>query len=167
MPQRKRDDNEYLVAEPAGFPGVKIPLLSDEECRARGIEPGRLPPRETWTQDQRDAADRLIEILLPHVYLESMEVILAELERQPPDSTIPDAEMEKLAAQRGIALIDAGKWKQRHTEIYFPQSWVRQILETIAQGKISLCNPESERSRRRGRPRQGSASRGSRGRDRP
>ena len=31
----------YLVARPAKFPGLEIPLLSDEECRARGIKPAR------------------------------------------------------------------------------------------------------------------------------
>ncbi len=71
MPRRKRTSGEYLVAEPAGFPGVRIPLLSDKECRARGIEPGGFPPRETWTQEQRDASDRLVEILLPHAHREA------------------------------------------------------------------------------------------------
>jgi hypothetical protein len=68
-----------------GFPGVRIPLLTDEECRARGIEPGRLPLRETWTQAQRDAADELIAILLPHVHREALRVIPAEIERDPAD----------------------------------------------------------------------------------
>jgi hypothetical protein len=62
MPGRKNAYQGYSVAEPSGFPGVKIPLLSDEDCRARGIEPGRFPPRATWTQQQRDAADKLMGI---------------------------------------------------------------------------------------------------------
>ena len=33
-----RKDNSYLVATFANFPGVEIPLLSDEECQARGID---------------------------------------------------------------------------------------------------------------------------------
>jgi len=84
MPRRMKADKGYLVAEPSGFPGVRIPLLSDEECRARGIKPGRFPPRETWTQAQRDAADQLAEILLPHAFQEALQVILAEIEREPP-----------------------------------------------------------------------------------
>jgi hypothetical protein len=149
LPRRKTADQGYLVAEPSGFPGVKIPLLSDEECRARGIEPGRLPPRETWTQAQWDAADRLVEILSPHVFHEAVQVFLAELEREPADSKIPDAEKEQLAAQRGIALIDAGKWKQRDTTIHFPPSWVRQILEGFARGDLSLLNPRPPTCRRK------------------
>lgn len=31
---------QFLVAEPAGFPGLRIPLLSDEECEARGKRSG-------------------------------------------------------------------------------------------------------------------------------
>jgi hypothetical protein len=93
------------VAKPSGFPGVEIPLLSDDECYARGIKPGRFPPRETWSQSQRDAADRLSEILLPRVLLEALQLILSEIERQPLDSSVPDSKIEQAAARRGIALI--------------------------------------------------------------
>jgi hypothetical protein len=112
MPRRTKADQGYLVAEFPGFSGVRIPLLSDEECRERGIEPGRLPPRETWTQAQRDAADRLAEILAPRAFYEALHVILAEIEREPADSKISEGEFEPAVARRGIALIDAGKWKQ-------------------------------------------------------
>src|SRR5437660_1268484 len=76
----------HLVAEPAGFLGLRIPLPSDEECRARGIEPVRFPPRETWTQAQRDAANRLAETLRPHVFKEALYLILGEIERDGTDS---------------------------------------------------------------------------------
>jgi hypothetical protein len=138
----------YLVAEPSGLPGLRIPLLSDEECRARGIEPVRFPPRETWTQAQRDAADRLAEILLPHAYLEALYVIQAELERQG-KSNVSDAVLEKAAATRGIAVIDAGKWKQRDTWVHLPPSWVRQILEMFIRGELSVLRPDCPRTRRR------------------
>jgi len=137
----------YLVAEPSGLPGLRIPLLSDEECRARGIEPVRFPPRETWTQAQRDAADRLAEILLPHAYLEALYVVEAELERQG-KSDVSDAVLEKAAATRGIALIDAGKWKQRDTWVHLPPSWVRQILELFIRGELSLRGPSPTTSLR-------------------
>lgn len=32
---------------------------------------------------------------------------------------------------QGIALIDAGKWKQRDTWVHLPPSWIRQILEML------------------------------------
>ena len=149
MPRRAKADKGYLVAEPSGFPGVRIPLLSDEECHARGIEPGRFPPRETWTQAQRDAADRLGEILAPRAFYEALQVIVAEIEREPAESQIPEAEIEQVAARRGIAVIDAGKWKQRDTTIYLPPSWVRQILEAFASGELSILNPTPPRRRRK------------------
>jgi hypothetical protein len=101
----------------------------------------RFPPRETWTQAQRDAADRLVEILLPHAYLEAAYVIQAEIEREGTDSKIPEAELETIATTRGIALSDAGKWRQRDTLVHFPPSWIRQILEMFARGDLSLLNP--------------------------
>jgi len=45
-------DKSYLVATFANFPGVEIPLLSDDECQARGINKpaisllGHLTPEE-------------------------------------------------------------------------------------------------------------------------
>jgi hypothetical protein len=60
MPRRTKADHGYLVAKFPDFGGVEIPLLSEDECRARGIEPGRLQPRETWTQAQiNDGSARL------------------------------------------------------------------------------------------------------------
>jgi hypothetical protein len=67
MPRRSHVNKEYLVARPAGIAGLVIPPLSEEECHASGIEPAKWPPRETWTHEQRDAADRLADILQPHV----------------------------------------------------------------------------------------------------
>ncbi len=149
MPRRTKADQGYLVAKFPGFGGVEIPLLSEEECRARRITPGRLPPRETWTQAQREAADRLMEILAPRAYLEALQVVLAELEREPTDATISEREREQAAARRGIALVDTGKWKQRDTSIYLPKSWIRQMLKAIASGDLSLLDPSPRRRRRK------------------
>ena len=156
MPRRTR-----TPVEPAGFHGFRIPLLSEQECRARGIEPGRFPPRETWTQEQREAADRLVEILLPHAYTEALEAMLAELNGELRESAIPDDEKQKLAAERGIALIDAGKWKHRYKDVFIPASWVRQILERFASGESLLlkdevveAKPKKRSSRQRGQPRE-------------
>jgi hypothetical protein len=149
MPRQTKADRGYLIAKPSGFPGLEIPLLTDEECRARGIQPGRFPPRETWTQAQRDAADHLEEILAPRAFYEALQVILAEIEREPADSKIPETELERVAARRGIALLDAGKWKHHDTTIYLPPSWIRQILEMFANGDLSLLDPPPPKRRRK------------------
>jgi hypothetical protein len=65
MPRRNQLDKPYLIARRAGFLGLEIPLLTDEECKARGIAPAKWPPRDTWTQSQRDAADKLTDLLCP------------------------------------------------------------------------------------------------------
>jgi hypothetical protein len=104
------------------------------------------PPRETWTQAQRDAADRLAEILLPHAYLEALYVIQAELDRQG-KSDVSDAALERAAATRGIALLDSGKWKQWDTWVHLPPSWVRQILEMFIRGDLTLLGAPSTRQR--------------------
>jgi hypothetical protein len=149
MSRRTKADQGYLVAKFPGFGGVEIPLLSEEECRVRGIEPGRFPPRESWTQSQRDAADRLEEILAPRTFYEALQVILTEIEREPADSKILETELEPIAARRGIALLDAGKWKQRDTTIYLPPTWIRQILEMFANGDLSLLDPTLPKRRRK------------------
>jgi hypothetical protein len=100
------------------------------------------------TQAQRDAADRLVEILLPHAYLEALYVIEAELERQG-KSNVSDAVMEKAAATRGIALIDAGKWEQRDAWVHLPPSWIRQILEMFIGGEQSPLGPPPTRQRQK------------------
>jgi len=100
---------------------------------------------------REEAINKLTEILLPRVILEALYVMQAELEREIPDSRTSDAEVEKAAAKRGIAVVDAGKWKQRDTWVHFPSSWIRQILERVASGEISLLDPRP--LKRRGRKR--------------
>jgi hypothetical protein len=157
VPRHKNINKGYLIAKPAGFPGVEIPLLSDEECRTRGIEPGRFPPRESWTQEQRDAADNLADILRPYVVREAQQVILAELERMPVDTELQESDRERAAARRGIELIDAGKWKQSDTTIHFPRSWIREIVERFALGELSLLDPEPPKRRRSPQKHRGSS----------
>jgi hypothetical protein len=72
--------------------------------------------------------------LRPHVFKEALYVIPAEIEREGIDSKIPEAEIERVAATRGIALIDAGKRKQRDTWVHIPPSWIREVLEMFARG---------------------------------
>jgi hypothetical protein len=56
--------------------------------------------------------------------------------------------MEKAAATRGVALIDAGKWKQRDAWVHLPPSWVRQILEMFIRGELSLLGPSPTRQQK-------------------
>jgi hypothetical protein len=98
-----------------------------------------------------DAINKLSEVLVPRAYLEALYVIQAELERAGPEPKVPDRELEREAARRGIATIDAGKWKQRDTWVHLPPSCIRQILEMFVSGKTSLVD-ECPPKRRRNKP---------------
>jgi len=91
----------------------------------------------------------LAEILVPRAYLEALYVILAELEREGADPKVPDTELEREAARRGIAIIDSGKWKQRDTSIHLPPSWIRELLEKFASGEMSLLDEPKPKRRHR------------------
>jgi hypothetical protein len=136
-----------LVAEPAGFPGVRIPLLSDEECKARGIQKAKLPPFDTWSPEQQEAGRKLAEALLNLALPQALQLMLEEIERLPPDTVINEADIELLAATRGIARIDAGSWKPGAKETHGLDTYVRQILEWFAKREVSLLNPTAKYSK--------------------
>lgn len=52
MPKRRGGSTGFLVAQFEKFPGVRIPLLSDDECKERGIESQRLPTSD-WQDSRR------------------------------------------------------------------------------------------------------------------
>jgi hypothetical protein len=69
-----------LVATFQNFPGVRIPLLSDEECKARRIERGKFPPLDTWTPEQQAAGRRFGKILADMAVKQAMHSMLRHLE---------------------------------------------------------------------------------------
>lgn len=114
-----------------------------------------------WVRDREaesrrtEALKNLIEIFLPRAYLEALYVMQGELEHETSDSKLSNTERERSAARRGIALIDAGVWKQRDTWVHFPSSWIRELLERFASGEISLLDEMPSRAatrRRRKKP---------------
>ena len=140
-PQRPRE--EFLALQD-GAEELEAKNLDDLVGQLRHRYPDGAYERTLhWERDRQreEAMNRLAEILLPRVYLEALYVLQAELEREKPDSRTTDAEMEKAAAKRGIARVDAGKWKQRDTWVHFPSSWIREILEGFANGEISVLGP--------------------------
>jgi len=135
----------YLMAEPARFPGVRIPLLSDEECKARGIEKPKLPPFDAWSPEQQEAGRNLAEALLDLARPQAFRLMLEEIERLPPDTILDTGDIEPLAANRGIARMDAGEWKPGAKETHGLDEYVRLILGLFAARKVSLLSPPEKR----------------------
>jgi hypothetical protein len=120
----------YLVAEFAGFPGVRIPLLSDEELKARGIEKQRLPPFETWTPEQQEAGRKLSEILGQMAVRQAFALVLHHLEQMQVEG-YSSFDFEQEAARRALAQLRAGKWKQGRNDTNGLQDSMCSALEAI------------------------------------
>ena len=131
----------FLVAERSGFPGLRIPLLSDEDCKARGIPVVTFPPFETWTAEQQDAGRKLADALMRLAVPQALHLILEEMERLPPESKINVADLEPLAAARAMERVDAGRWKPGPRETHGLGSYVKVILEMFASRQVSLLCP--------------------------
>ena len=69
-----RTHPSYLVATFKDFPGVAIPLLSDEQCRARGISKPTLPIFDHMTPDEhRNALQPFITLLAEQIARDILE----------------------------------------------------------------------------------------------
>ena len=67
-------NKSYLVATFENFPGVRIPLLSDAECRARGIDKPTLPIFVHMTREERlNALQPLITLLAERIARDILE----------------------------------------------------------------------------------------------
>lgn len=63
-----RLDKPYLVATFENFPGVEVPLLSDDECRARGLRKPTFSPLAHLSPEERLARlSPLIDLLVEAV----------------------------------------------------------------------------------------------------
>ena len=162
IPRTKKEaqkPNEEILQLRDGTATLQAKSIQDLAAQLRARYPDDAYDRTLhWERDREaevrraEAIKKLGEILVPHAYLEALYVIQAELEGEKPDSKLSDAERERAAASRGIALIDAGRWKQRDTWVHFPSSWIRQILERFASGETSLLDEESAVRAARRRP---------------
>jgi hypothetical protein len=172
IPRAKKEaqtPNEEILQLKDGPATLEANSIQDLAAQLRARCPDDAYERTLhWKRDREaetrraEAIDKLSEILLPRAYLEALYVIQAELERPGPGSKLSDAELERAAASRGIALIDAGEWKQRDTWVHFPSSWIRQILGRFASGEVSLLEESAataatRRRKKRATPRSASA----------
>jgi hypothetical protein len=152
MPKRKkraaRKDAPYLVATFANFPGVKIPLLSNEECRERGIEPGHLPPFETWSPEQQKAGRELGVLLYEMAAAQALQVLAAALDQMPSTDYTDMVTFEQHTAQKAIDMMVQGEWTPPRGASYTHglEDWMQHFLRGIASGEFSLIDPDTDGS---------------------
>lgn len=148
-PESKKiaETKEILVAELSGFPGVRIPLLSDEECKARGIEKPKLPPFDTWPPEKQEAGRKLAEALLDLAWPQALQLMSDEIERLSADAKINVSDIEPAAATSGIARIDSGKWKPGPKQTYGLDAYIRLILDLFVKRQVSLLAPLEVRTK--------------------
>jgi len=142
---RKATSKGFLVAEFEKFPGVRIPLLSDDECKERGIEPQLLPPFETWTPEQQKAGRELSEILTRMAVRQAFRSVLRHLELMQAEGYSMD-DFEQEAARRALAELRAGKWKAGREDVGGLEQAMGWALE-------SILNETDGKSERKARPR--------------
>jgi hypothetical protein len=140
------DGSETLEAKNLDDLAAQLRQKYPDDAYVRTLHWQRDPEAEAR---RAQAMNSLAEILVPRAYLEALYVMQVELEREESDQKVRDAELEREAARRGIAIIDSGKWKQRDTWIHLPPSWIREILERFASGEASLLGESKPKRRRR------------------
>lgn len=133
MPKRRAVSPGFLVAEFQNFPGVRIPLLSDDECKRRGIEPQRLPPLETWTPEQQEAGRQLGEILSRMAVAQAYRCVLRHLELMQAEGYSRD-DFEKEATRRALAELGAGKWTAGREDVGGLEQAMGWALESMLKG---------------------------------
>ena len=80
-----RKDTSYLVATLPNFPSVEIPLLSDDECEARGIRQPTISLLGHRTPEER------LKILEPLIAILAEQIARELLEEARRDPATPEA----------------------------------------------------------------------------
>lgn len=141
-----KKSTSFLVAEFTDFPGLRMPLLSDEECKARGIEQPKFPPFKTWTEQQQEAGRKLRDVFAKMAVQQALRRVAKQLDLMV-EERYDKADFEKEAARRALAEIKAGKWKAERDEVYGLDAAMGWALESI------LRDGEPKRAKRARRTR--------------
>jgi hypothetical protein len=151
MPRKKTPNKRVRATKPSGylvatfekFPGVAIPLLSDEECKARGIEPQRLPPMETWSPEQQEAGRKLRDVFMEIAVKQVYRIVLRHLQCLPAEGAIP-TDFRTVAMRRALAELRGGAWRPEREEHAWLQDVMQKVLESLLQAET---RPPSRRIR--------------------
>ena len=144
-----RKDPSYLVATFENFPGVRIPLLSDAECRARGIDKPELPLFNHLTPEERlTKLSPLIDLLVEAIVRDALDV----------EASSP-VEPRKLHVPTQGSEIQMAKARKRKTK---KRSWIAADLKLLRKqaGRTSAAKIAKALKRSEGAVRQKAGSLG-------
>ena len=134
-----RKDPSYLVATFEKFPGVEIPLLSDDQCRARGISIPTFSPLAHLSPEER------LNVLQPLITLLAEQIVRDALEEEALVHTDP----RRLHAPNDKSEIQMAKARKQKKRSINP--WTKADLKTLRQqagrtsaAKIAIALKRSE-----------------------
>lgn len=148
----------YLVATFDGFPGVSIPLISEEERLARGIERRDFPPFETWTPKQQEAGRKLQDLMIDETVRQYYKLLLSVMESLDPNAFQDVRSVERAIADVALAKLEDESW-QPDDPLCVPEL-IPDMIRKLGTGELPLFDesddlpPQSSPSglRRRARP---------------
>lgn len=138
--QRKlgKPPKPYLVATCSGFPGVSIPLISEEERIARGIELHNFPPFSTWTPEQQAAGRKLQSLMIDETVRQYFKLLLTVMGSLDP-TAFPDARaLERAIADIALARLEDGSW-QPDDRLCFP-TLLPDLVHALGRGELGLLD---------------------------
>jgi hypothetical protein len=146
MPKKS---SRYAVATFEKLPGVSIPLMLDEECKIRGIEPGRFPPFDTWTPEQQAAGRELSKALVEMAVDQSLRAVCRHRDAMQAEG-YAGTQLEVDAALRALAELRAGKWNAGKADTSGLEKEMILALEVLLEdGDPSATAPKRKRAARK------------------
>ena len=138
--QRKlaKTPKPYPFATCSGFPGVSIPLISEEERIARGIELRDFPPLSTWTPEQQAAGRKLQSLMIDETVRQYFKLLLTVMGSLDPTAFQDARSLERAIADVALARLEAGSW-QPDDHLCFP-SLLPDLVHALGRGELGLLD---------------------------
>lgn len=124
----------YLVATLSNFPEVSIPLLSEEERIARGIEQRDFPAFETWTPEQQEAGRQLRSLMLDETVRQYFRLLLAVMDSLDPNAFEDVRTLERAIADVALSRLEDGSWRP-DDPLCFP-SLLPDLVRALGRGEL-------------------------------
>ena len=131
----------FPVATCSGFPGISIPLISEEERIARGIERPHFPPFETWTPRQQEAGRKLQSLMLDETVRQYCKLLLVVMESLDPTAFQDIRTLALAIADIARSRLEDGSWPT-DDPLCFP-SLLADLVRSLGRGELGLLDGPS------------------------